>query len=41
MPRPAIFVIDTKGVIRAKLAEDGYKIRPSVEAVLAAVDTVK
>ncbi|QYE36115.1 peroxiredoxin family protein [Polymorphobacter sp. PAMC 29334] len=41
VPRPAIFVIDTKGVIRAKLAEDGYKIRPSVEAVLAAVDTVK
>jgi peroxiredoxin len=41
VPRPAIFVLDAKGVIRAKLAEDGYKVRPSVEAVLAAVDAIK
>lgn len=41
VPRPAIFVLDAKGVVRAKLAEDGYKVRPTVEAVLAAVDGVK
>ncbi len=41
VPRPSIFVLDRKGVVRAKLAEDGYKVRPTVEAVLAAVDGVK
>lgn len=41
VPKPAIFVLDAKGVIRAKLAEDGYKVRPTVEAVLAAVDGIK
>nr|WP_295661716.1 peroxiredoxin family protein [Polymorphobacter sp.] len=41
VPKPAIFVLDRKGVVRAKLAEDGYKVRPTVEAVLAAVDGVK
>jgi peroxiredoxin len=40
VPRPAIFVISRKGVIQAKLAEEGYKVRPSVEAVLAAVDAL-
>jgi peroxiredoxin len=41
VPRPAIFVLDRKAVVRAKLAEDGYKVRPTVEAVLAAVDAIK
>ena len=41
VPKPAIFVIDTKGVIRAKLAEDGYKVRPPVEAIVEAVDLIK
>ena len=41
VPRPAIFVLDTTGTVRAKLAEDGYKVRPSVDAVLAAVDGVR
>jgi peroxiredoxin len=41
VPRPSIFVIDPKGVIRAKLAEEGYKIRPSLDAILAAADAVK
>lgn len=41
VPRPAIFVIDAKGVVRAKLAEDGYRNRPPVEAILAAVDGLK
>ena len=38
VPRPAIFVISRRGVIRAKLAEEGFKVRPSVQMVLAAVD---
>jgi peroxiredoxin len=41
VPRPAIFVLDAKGVVRAKLAEDGYRVRPPVDAVIAAVDGVK
>ncbi len=41
VPKPAIFVLDSKGVVRAKLAEDGYKVRPTVAAVLAAVDGLK
>lgn len=41
VPRPAIFVLDTKGVVRAKLAEDGYKVRPTVAAVLSVVDGVR
>lgn len=40
VPRPAIFVISRKGVIQAKLAEEGFKVRPTVDAVLAAVDSV-
>lgn len=38
VPRPVIFVISPKGVIQAKLAEESYKVRPTVAAVLAAVD---
>jgi len=41
VPKPAIFVIDAKGVVQAKLAEDGYKVRPLVDAMLAAVDGIK
>ena len=33
-------MISPKGVIQAKLAEEGYKVRPSVAAVLAAVDAL-
>ncbi len=40
VPKPAIFVISRKGVIEAKLAEEGFKVRPSVQAVLAAVDNL-
>jgi peroxiredoxin len=40
VPRPAIYVIDTKGVIRARLMEDDFRKRPQVEAVLAAVDAL-
>ncbi len=38
VPKPAIFVISRKGMIEAKLAEEGFKVRPSVQAVLAALD---
>jgi peroxiredoxin len=41
VPMPAIFVLSPKGVVQAKLAEEGYKVRPSVQAVLEAVDKVK
>ena len=41
VPKPAIFIIDAKGVVQAKLAEDGYKVRPTSEAVLEAVDGLK
>jgi peroxiredoxin len=40
VPRPAIYVIDKKGVIRARLMEDDYRKRPPAEAVLAAVDAL-
>ncbi len=41
VPMPAIFVISPRGVVQAKLAEEGYKTRPPVAAVLAAVDGLK
>ncbi len=41
VPRPSIFVISPKGVIKAKLALEGYKVRPDNAAILAAVDGAK
>ena len=41
VPKPAIFVISRKGVVEAKLAEEGYKVRPPVETVLAAIGGLK
>ena len=41
VPMPAIFVISQRGVVQAKLAEEGYRNRPPVSAVLAAVDGIK
>ena len=38
VPRPIIFVLDTKGVIRAKLFEETYKTRPPVSAVVEKLD---
>ena len=40
VPRPAIFVIDRKGVIRASLAEQIYQKRPPVSEVLKAIDAL-
>ncbi|MBI1361703.1 MAG: redoxin domain-containing protein [Alphaproteobacteria bacterium] len=41
VPQPSIFVISPDGIVRAKLAEEGFKHRPSNEAILAAVDGLK
>jgi len=41
VPRPAIFVVDAKGIVRAKLAEDGYKTRPPSQAIIEAIDSLK
>ena len=45
IPHPAIFIVDTQGVIRAKLYEKSfmenaksYRKRPAIDAVLAAAD---
>jgi peroxiredoxin len=38
VPCPVIFIISPKGIIKAKLAEEGFKIRPSVQSVLERVD---
>lgn len=40
VPRPAIYVINAKGIIRARLMEDDYRKRPPASAVLAAVDAL-
>ena len=41
VPMPAIFVISPRGIVQAKLAEEGYRNRPPVSAVLAAIDGIK
>jgi peroxiredoxin len=41
VPKPAIFVVDRGGIVRAKLAEEGYKTRPPSAAILEAVDGLK
>ncbi len=38
VPRATILVIGKNGVIKKKLSTDDYKIRPSNDAILAAVD---
>ncbi len=41
IPYPGIFVLDNKGVIRAKLAEEDYRIRPDFSLVLEAAQAVE
>ena len=41
VPKPSIFIVDRKGVVRGKLALEGYKVRPGADAILKAVDGVK
>jgi peroxiredoxin len=38
VPRPIIFVLDTGGVIKAKLYEETFKLRPPVIAVISKLD---
>jgi peroxiredoxin len=38
VPQPSIFVISRDGVIRAKLAVEGFKVHPTNESILAAID---
>lgn len=40
VPKPAVFVVDHRGVVKAKLALEGYKVRPDGDAILKAVDEV-
>jgi peroxiredoxin len=40
VPRPIIFILDAKGVIKAKLFEETYKTRPPVAEVVARLDQV-
>jgi peroxiredoxin len=41
VPRPIIFILDRKGVIKAKLYEETYKTRPPLGVVLETLDKVK
>jgi peroxiredoxin len=38
VPYASIYVISPKGVLRAKLAEEDYKVRPPLSALLEAID---
>jgi peroxiredoxin len=38
VPRPIIFILDAKGVIRAKLYEETYKTRPPLQVVIENLD---
>ncbi len=41
VPRPAIFVVNRQGVIRASLAEETYQKRPPVAEVIKAIDSIR
>lgn len=38
VPRPIIFVLDRNGMIKAKLYEESFKVRPPVTAVISKLD---
>lgn len=40
VPLASVYVIDRKGIIRARLMEANFRVRPQPEAVLAAVDAL-
>jgi len=40
VPRPIIFILDAKGVVKAKLFEATFKTRPPVSAVIEKLDQV-
>lgn len=41
VPKPSIFVIDRRGIVRAKIAREGYQIRPSNEEIIAAAQSAR
>lgn len=41
VPKPAIFVLSPAGLVKAKLALEGYRVRPGNDDVLKAVDGVR
>jgi peroxiredoxin len=41
VPYASIYVVAPNGVLRAKLAEEDYKTRPPLSAVLSAIDGLK
>ncbi len=38
VPRPIIFILDRNGVIKSKLYEESFKVRPPVTAVISKLD---
>jgi hypothetical protein len=38
VPRPIIFIVDKAGVIKAKLYEESFKVRPPLSLVLEKLD---
>lgn len=40
VPKPVVFIVDKSGIVRAKLAEESYKTRPQIAAIVAVVDGV-
>ena len=40
VPRPIIFILNTNGVIKAKLFEESFKVRPPATAVISALDVL-
>ena len=38
VPRPIIFILDRNGMIRSKLYEESYKVRPPVTAIVSKLD---
>ena len=40
VPYASIYVISPEGVLKAKLAEEDYKVRPPLSAVLGAIDNL-
>lgn len=40
VPQPVVMIIDPTGVVQGKLALEGYRDRPELEAIMAEVDSI-
>jgi peroxiredoxin len=38
VPRPSVFVLDAKGIVRWSKIESDYRERPTIEEISAALD---